>query len=604
MKLKTVRVKNYKSIQDTGLVNLGNATITTFAGQNESGKSSFLEGLSFFYTGTFDPDSVPFEFEESTQEISCTFLLDPNDNSFWHSIEKDISTTFSIPYEHPNDILDIAKLEGKIKEFTLTRQTIEDDGRKGMLIVDNTNYQIIKACVQDKKIATDNATEDTTVDQKKEKILNLTDDDLSKLAAILHSRIPKIVLFNDFCDLLPDKFTIADLKADNKAAKGYKAVKNFEKISGVNFLNLFSLDDLKRDSVEEKHNDAISIDFTKAWKQRIHVENKVKLAFKFEKRDTEENSFIVFYVETKDKQKIRPRLRSKGLIWFLSFWMELQASGSDSKLIILADEPGLYLHVRAQEDILAVFEEQVTDKGHQILYSTHSPNLINTANLERINLVINDENQGTLIEGITTSKIDSQNKQDALQPIANAIGFSVSNFTLTNKKNVLLEGISDYFYYLAMRNLLNRKSQYSFVPGIGVRKQNTLISFCIGYGLDWVAIFDDDSTRGLDSQNKYTEIKNSLFGGDESAASLKMHITNGIPSVEDMFTQDDMKNVDPNLKSSTSTSSAIGENRKVVFAKAFFEKVESKTITKSNLDDTTIKRFESVFNWIDKQLVL
>ena len=83
-------------------------------------------------------------------------------------------------------------------------------------------------------------------------------------------------------------------------------------------------------------------------------------------------------------------MRSKGLIWFLSFWMELEAGREDGGLIILADEPGLYLHIKAQADILEVFEKLSTEGGHQILYSTHSPNLIKTERLERINLVINE----------------------------------------------------------------------------------------------------------------------------------------------------------------------------------------------------------------------
>jgi predicted ATP-dependent endonuclease of OLD family len=603
MKLKSFRIKHYKSIQDTGEVLLDKGRIATLAGQNESGKSSVLEALNAFEQSTFEQDSIPFDFEDATQEVACTYAVETSDKDFWDDIENGIAEEYKLTHAAAGDVFDISKAKKSLKEFTITRSVGSD--RVVKTSINDVVFQIIKASILTREVTTEIPKEDGTKESKveKQKLLDLSEDDNTKIADILWSNTPRMVLFNDFCDLLPDTFSIQDLKANNKDAKGYKAVKNFEKISSAKFADLHKLGDLKRESAEEKHNEVISVDFTKVWKQQIHGDNKVKLAYKFEKRDTEEASFVVFYVETKDKQKIRPRMRSKGLIWFLSFWMELEASGTDNNLIILADEPGLYLHIKAQSDILAVFEGLVK-KGHQIVYSTHSPNLIKTDHLERISLVINDEKKGTIIEGITTSKIDSQNKQDALQPVANAIGFSVSDFALSNKKNVILEGVSDYFYYTAMRKLLGRKSGYAFVPGIGVRKQNTLISFCLGYGVDWLAVFDDDSTRGKDSQKTYEEIKERLFDGDETLATTKMHITSDTSSVENMFSTNDLKLVDDKIVVKTDAATSIGEKRKLIFAKAFFEKVEGGEISKSKLSSTTISHFNKVFDWIEKNLGL
>lgn len=603
MKLKSFQIKNYKSIQDSGVIQLDNGRVAVLAGQNESGKSSVLEALNAFEQGIFEEDSIPFDSDEAMQEISCTYVLEDSDSSFWEGVEDGISKDFKLKHDSVGDVLDIKKVSGSIKEFVITRSInrAEEDA-KSIISIHESVLQIINASILQTDIETQIAKEDGTTETKteKQKLVEVADKN-SDVADILWRHTSKVVLFNDFCDLLPDKFSIADLKTDNKEAKGYKAVKNFEKIAKADFLKLYALDDLKRDSVGEKHNESISVDFTKAWKQQIHADNKVKIAYKFEKRDTEENSFVVFYVETKDKQKIRPRMRSKGLVWFLSFWMELQASGDDNNLIILADEPGLYLHIRAQEDIIEVFES-LASEGHQVMYSTHSPNLIKTDHLERISLVINDKNKGTIIEGVTTSKIDSQNKQDALQPVANAIGFSVSDFALSNKKNVILEGVSDYFYYLGMRKLLGRKDGYAFVPGIGVRKQQTLISFCIGYGIEWVAVFDDDSTRGSDSQKTFEDIKTNLFDGDDTTAQTKMHITTGVSSVENMLAIDDLRLIDSKVIAKADSAKTVGEKRKLIFAKTFYEKVENGTITKRKLQPSTVTNFTSVFDWIDTNL--
>jgi predicted ATP-dependent endonuclease of OLD family len=603
MKLKSFRIKNYKSIQDTGDIFLDKGRIATFAGQNESGKSSILEALDAYERSVFDPDSVPFDFDDATQEVLCTYAIEDSDEDFWEEIESSIVENYKLTKNNAGDILDISKIKKTVKEFTITRFTEFADRKNAKTSINDSVFQIIKSAIVENSTDSEIKKEDGTIEIKKEKkkIFDLPDDNNTNIADILWKNTPRIILFNDFCDLLPDKFSIADLKADKKDAKGYKAVRNFEKISNAKFLDLYKLDDLKRDSTEEKHNETISINFTKAWKQQIHGDNKVKLAYKFEKREPEDSSFVMFYVETKNKQKIRPRMRSKGLVWFLSFWMELQASGNENDLIILADEPGLYLHIKAQADILSVFES-LAESGHQIIYSTHSPNLIKTDHLERISLVINDQNKGTIIEGVTTSKIDSQNKQDALQPVANAIGFSVCDFALSNKKTVILEGVSDLFYYLGMRKLLKRKDSYALVPGIGVRKQHTLISFCLGYGIDWVAVFDDDSKKGSDSQKTFADIKEHLFNGDDAAAETKMKITSGISCVENMFTVGDMKLIDSKLVAKTSPSESIGDKRKVIFAKSFYEKVESGEITKKKLDANTVTNFGNVFDWIEKNL--
>ena len=58
MKLKSFKIKNYKSIQDTGEVKLDTGRIAIFAGQNESGKSAMLEALNAFEQASFHEDSI------------------------------------------------------------------------------------------------------------------------------------------------------------------------------------------------------------------------------------------------------------------------------------------------------------------------------------------------------------------------------------------------------------------------------------------------------------------------------------------------------------------------------------------------------------------
>lgn len=606
MNLISLQIKNYKSIVDTGVVELSNHdSITVLAGQNESGKSSILEALNTFETGIFDTDSKPFTTSGSLlQSITCTYSIDSS-NFFIEKLTESFFEEFEPEIAEGSPVFDEKKLKF-IKSISLTRSKLSDKTESSLEISADI-FELIKASILESEEEVEGEM-DNGVPKKvivKKKIIDLELLNNNKVADLIWSYItPKIIFFNDFCDLLPDKMTLADLKTKNTQSKGYRAVKNLEEILKINFVDLYSKDDLERQAIRDEHNDNLSVDFQKAWGQKIHNDNKIEVKYDFEKRDTDDNSYVNFYTETKDRQKLKPHQRSKGLIWFLSFWLELNAQNSDDKqLIILADEPGLYLHVKAQADILKLFKKLST-KGHQIIYTTHSPNLIEAEKLNRIKLVINDPVSGTTLESITTSKIDNKNKQDALQPIANAIGFTVSDFLLSTKKSVILEGISDYFYYLAMRKILERNSEYIFIPGIGVRKQSTLVSFCIGYGIEWLAIFDDDATRGSDAQKTFTDFKNCLFNGDDALSATKMYLTENISSVENMFSIDDIKLVDQSISPKVDTLKSIGEKRKVVFSKLFYEKVEKGEITKERLSKELIENFNKIFDWIDKHFSL
>lgn len=88
--------------------------------------------------------------------------------------------------------------------------------------------------------------------------------------------------------------------------------------------------------------------------------------------------------------------RSRGFVWFFSFlawYSELKDSGAP--LILLLDEPGLSLHAQAQSDLMRFFE-QTLSANHQLLYSTHSPFMVDPDSPRRIRYV---EDQSQVSDG-------------------------------------------------------------------------------------------------------------------------------------------------------------------------------------------------------------
>ena len=91
MKLKKFRVRNYKSIVDSGDC-YPSETVTVFAGKNESGKSSLLEALRDSNTNTpMNPRSISIERPDAIPQVALWFDVPKQDlQSILDSLEIDI----------------------------------------------------------------------------------------------------------------------------------------------------------------------------------------------------------------------------------------------------------------------------------------------------------------------------------------------------------------------------------------------------------------------------------------------------------------------------------------------------------------------------------
>ncbi len=77
MQLIGFRIQNFRSIVDTGWQQLAHDNITSLIGQNESGKTSILEGLKAFHDGQLIEDMLRSDL--SLPEVSCQFKFSKKD---------------------------------------------------------------------------------------------------------------------------------------------------------------------------------------------------------------------------------------------------------------------------------------------------------------------------------------------------------------------------------------------------------------------------------------------------------------------------------------------------------------------------------------------
>lgn len=599
MKISKVRIKNYRSIKDSGEILLANK-LFVLAGQNESGKSSILEALNAYEKEESDIDTLNFDLENDDnflQEISCTYSI--LDDSFYKNILEDLFELIKKEnLEQTNlEIKTVLKVDmlHRIQEFTLIKTfDFSKPEMKCTTYLDKITLGKITGIINNYKV---DETNETGNINSVNKLYLVVETYASDIAETFWNHTPQIILFNDFTTLLPDKFLIEDL--DKKDTEGFEAVKNLEKLLKTDYSKIAQKNISQKNSSTETESNQLSANFQKDWQQKIYGSNKVNIKFFIENNDTGKKE-ISFYVETKDNEFLAPRRRSQGMIWFLSLWLELKAKENEDSLILLFDEPGIHLHIKANKDMLKVFH-RLNEKEHQIIYSTHSPSLIETDKLHNIGLVINNEKQGTLVEGLTTSKINTENKKDALYPIAEAMGLEpLKDFSVLKKQNVLLEGLSDYWYLKGMSKLLDIKPNYEFIPGIGVKGNKIfhLISFCIGYGLEWVLVMDN----GVIPNQVKEELTGNLFAGDKDESEKKIRLLSE-GEIENIFDVKDLILVDASIKEDNKKPAIeiIGEKRKIVFSKIFYQKVDDGEIKKKQLHPNTIQKFEETFKWIEHQ---
>ena len=338
-------------------------------------------------------------------------------------------------------------------------------------------------------------------------------------------------------------------------------------------------------------------------KSRNKIKEKVKynIQKKFNDFYTEENVQIKVLFE-KDLMKILVKIqgnttniseRSNGLRWYLNLFIDIIANDlKDKNVVFLLDEPGVYLHVNAQRELLRLFYD-LCKNDNQVVYTTHSPYMIDSNNIINIRAVEKDSKGVTNIYNTAyDNKLNSISKRETLTPMVKAIGADL-RFNIGpqgEKLNIVTEGITDYMYFTSMLYYLDvpeEKMPY-IIPSVGAGNVNVVVSILIGWGCDYKVILDYDKA-GFVECDKLIEYLNLKLGEDiffvnckESYEYKDKDIYRNPEFVECLISEEDRAKF----------SISYLEN-KTMAAKEFYDKVKSKQI---KLSDDTVNRFAMLFS--------
>lgn len=260
---------------------------------------------------------------------------------------------------------------------------------------------------------------------------------------------------------------------------------------------------------------SLTQNFKKWWLQGDYI-------FSFE---ADGNHFRINVSDELRPEPIELEGRSRGLQWFFSFFLVflVETKGEHSNSVLLLDEPGLSLHPLAQFDLSKFFKS--LSKENQLVYTSHSPFLVDMDNLANVKAVYVDKETGRTNVS-SDLRHNQQDSEKSIYPVHAALGLSVSETLLLGCKPILVEGISDQIYltcikrYLMGKGKINSNQELVFIPVGGVKGMSPIIKLVSSRENDLpTVLLDSDSSGKLYKSNlingKYKEHSKKVFEVDE-----------------------------------------------------------------------------------------
>jgi energy-coupling factor transporter ATP-binding protein EcfA2 len=557
MKLLRARITNYKSIDDSGWVDL--EAVTCLVGKNESGKTAFLQALAKLNPVQGQPADYDMTLEYPRKRLN------------------------RYKREHDNEPATVVEAVYEINSLAIS--TIEREYGKGCLIADKNSgleagqlrlrksyandidahtgldhQKVIKHLVASAGLPEEIATAlvlHTTLKSFREALQGLGDD--PPQAAELEAKIakhgsirsailrrarwfePQFFYFDDY-SIMDGRISVPHLKAKRNhgdltdADRTFLAMIKFVGAELEEFENESNYERLKADL--EAASNEISDELFQFWTQNQ------ELAVEFDLSGPDPEALPPLNEGTNLHVRINNRRhrvtvpfdqRSRGFVWFFSFlayFSEIERHGEDeTPLILLLDEPGLNLHATAQWDFLRFIDERLA-KQCQTIYTTHSPFMLEPTSLHRVRTVIDDEERGTIVSS-DIFRADS----DTAFPLQAALGYDVAQTLFVAPDNLLVEGASDLIYLQVLAAACEATARESLdprwviVPVGGIDKIASFLSLFGAQKLNTSVLIDVSSK----DQQRVTLLRESGYLGKNSLIQVGEITGTKNADIEDLF---------------------------------------------------------------------
>ena len=434
-----------------------------------------------------------------------------------------------------------------------------------------------------------------------------------RLIKTLKLHLPKFFRFTEY-STLPGRIDFQKLTPGQEvgpARSGLQAARALLELAGT------ELDQLQNDDYELRRGelDAVQIDLTKQvfeyWKQNPDL----RVAIDVDKETVQQpdgTTAVARFLEIRLSDQRTGysnnfSQRSSGFQWFFSFLAAFSEFDRQNAPVVLLDEPALTLHGRAQADFLRFINERLAPDS-PVLYTTHSPFMVEAGCLERVRIV---EDSGPPTGATATTKVLVADT-DSLFPLQAALGYDIAQSLFIGPNNLVVEGTSDYIYLTVMSQLCaatgrsHLDDRWRILPAGGATNIATFVSL-IGPHLD-VTVLADAGTKGMQRVTGMVD-RGLLAGHRLILANMATGSINA--DIEDLFSEDDYLALFNKTFNSSLTLSQLPQDDRIVkrleakhgnFVHGEVAEMLLRNHSDFKIADTTLDRFAALIDIINSTL--
>lgn len=486
MRLSKVQITRFRSIWDSTEFDIGE--ITCLVGKNESGKTALLQALYKLNPlnsedGDFDvrmdyPRQSVAQYrrqvergeKEDAEAVKATYALERSDieaveEAFGENCftVKEPVLTIAKRYSNRNTIYSLDIDEDAILRHLIADANLSVEENK-ILLEQETLIQVSDALSE--------LSETEAVLALHRKVSTIVDRSYSVYIyqQVLKTRIPKFLYFDEYylmrgqdnLNALVDR-----VRNDELLRSDYPLIGLIE-LAGLELEELLESDHTQTLTAEiSAAESALSAMILPYWSQNKNLRMKfdIRVGLDNDPEGMREGLNIWgLVVNTRNHVELPIETRSRGFVWFFSFlawYSNLRGEGED--IILLLDEPGLSLHAKAQEDLLRYIDKELRPH-HQVIYTTHSPFMVDPHNLDRARIVQDmgmEQQAGGQANNLGTEVLSEirEATNDTLFPLQGALGYEIYQNLFIGPNSLVVEGVSDLMYIQIISGILQERGE-------------------------------------------------------------------------------------------------------------------------------------------------
>ncbi|GAB2897189.1 hypothetical protein GCM10027074_75690 [Streptomyces deserti] len=448
MQLTQVRSRLFRNIVDSGDVDIS-PDVTALVGKNESGKTALLSAI-YRFNPVYSEDSFALGQDyprwrkvkdtrsgqiNNAKPITCTFALDDEDlkavaDVLGPDVVKGRSYSRSIPYEGRHTVT-LTVDEGAALENLYNDEEVPPALRSVL-----GSQSLAAALEQADGLEATEGSDYTAadVDLFTRAARQRLDDSASawqRAVRILREREPKFFYFSNYQNL-PGRIALTDLNGQEEepGASSLQTARALLELASTTAGALSAEDFEERKAELEAVSNDITQQVFEYWKQNPDLSVEIDLD-KTTVHYPNGQQAVASHLDIRVRDRRHGftnnfSARSTGFQWFFSFLAAFsEFENYPHGVVVLLDEPGLSLHGRAQADFLRFINERLAPVA-QVIYTTHSPFMVETARLDRVRIV---EDRGPDTGAVVTDEVLSVT-DDSLFPLQAALGYDIAqNFS-------------------------------------------------------------------------------------------------------------------------------------------------------------------------------